>query len=1294
MKHILLILALLAAPFLKAQTVTDPFTGSPGIIGAPNWTTSVCSGYSTLSQNSGIASPTTAATQGIIQYSGSAFASNQSSQVLVPASGHTFSGTTGPSINLDTSCTGILWILNAQQIILLSNGGFGGTIGGAVCPVVNAGDSPQLYRSGNDIHCKNGATDVNAGTEFGQTGGNPGLMVDARTFLTDALSTFTATGALLPFAADPVASPVAGFYATSQTVTLTCATPSSTILYGINASPTLTYTTPLSVTSTQTINTKCTATGFSDSPIAVFGYHIGGGNLSKITLYPPADGYHITTNTGTVQLVPVCSYSNGFVDDDCATSGYTLTWGSSDDTVFTVNSSTGLATGSGPGADFVSASVYATYNGFEGDHIVFMDSSVPTQLTSRPEGAYSDIRQGATVLVGAIDSSGGNTVSGPSVSNFAAYTTSNAAVATVDNVGRVTGVSAGSATITATYYGLTVGRSITVSNPTVTSPTVYYVRINGGDRTQCTGLSNVDYPGSGTGVACAVNNPMYCFTDESSSSTYTGLVQTGDICQIQNNPNRYRMGTKASGVAWITNDGNFISPPSGTTAHHTTIRGENFGSCTSPRFGPGNRAQVWAYHVGWLFDLRGVQNFDMQCVDDDTVQDCNPGINDPDMSFQCPAGGGTQYGFMTNNFTANANITDARFNGFQTAQVGTPGLNLILTRVQSEGSYLAGWNYDNPFGFTGNRTDGITQSYTDTSFSGFTEDLPHSISAASIDGSGNLNVTFSSVLNYVPGTMLVLSGMTPSQFNGTFPVTAVTFNQQTTTITGGSCDLIASSQGSVGQCTMTTSSAPAFALGAFIKCTGTTSTNTTAGFFNSTWEVWNVSGSTFRVNASVYTRPGFPITPVTFSAGGTCSTANTLVATLTGSASTASVLGLASHVYNYHRALDQGDGAVGNGDCDGSGIETIGDTVIDHANVFDCTQDGIDQLHASAHISSVTNSTAVNTSGAGFKFGNASIITFQNNLAVTPCAWTMAFNPALPPEWNQYPALPCRAGIGIGIETRIWSKINISNNTQTTNFGAGMSVQCDDSNFCNKLSTTLFPAIWQNNLFQGFSDTNDPQCSSGCSYLKPYDLYINNNYTVQSFNLINNMGYHTNGGPAGASNNWAAANSFVTAIPDITSFGSESNTLTWNAQITSGSPAAGFGVHNLYTPTNDLAGLTRPNPPSAGAYDIGAPTLVSMVVGNVTVAISGTATSTCVATYSDSSTGVCFSPVWSSATPSVATVNSSTGLVTGVSAGTSAITAFISPITSSPGTATVTSSPAGLLTIRGNVVARGNITFQ
>lgn len=61
-----------------------------------------------------------------------------------------------------------------------------------------------------------------------------------------------------------------------------------------------------------------------------------------------------------------------------------------------------------------------------------------------------------------------------------------------------------------------------------------------------------------------------------------------------------------------------------------------------------------------------------------------------------------------------------------------------------------------------------------------------------------------------------------------------------------------------------------------------------------------------------------------------------------------------------------------------------------------------------------------------------------------------------------------------------------------------------------------------------------------------------------------------------------------------------------NYRVQSGSPAIGAGLETSYTPVLDLAGATRPNPPSIGAYESGTPVVIPPV-GNInTIAGNGT----------------------------------------------------------------------------------------
>lgn len=86
-----------------------------------------------------------------------------------------------------------------------------------------------------------------------------------------------------PVAAIPTFSPVAGTYASTQTVTLTCSTPSSSIYFTTDGStPTLPisgtttlYSTPVTVSATETIKAIGTAAGFTNSSVGSALYTIG-----------------------------------------------------------------------------------------------------------------------------------------------------------------------------------------------------------------------------------------------------------------------------------------------------------------------------------------------------------------------------------------------------------------------------------------------------------------------------------------------------------------------------------------------------------------------------------------------------------------------------------------------------------------------------------------------------------------------------------------------------------------------------------------------------------------------------------------------------------------------------------------------------------------------------------------------------------------------------------------------------------------------------------------------------------
>jgi len=138
--------------------------------------------------------------------------------------------------------------------------------------------------------------------------------------------------------------------------------------------------------------------------------------------------------------------------------GQTITWSSNNTGVATVNSS-GVVTGVAAG----SATITATSSGKSGASAITITASSPpppvvTTVTVAP--ASASIAAAATVsLQATVKDQNGAVMTGQTV----IWSTNSAAAATVNSTGVVTGVAAGSATITATNSGKTGTSSITVT---------------------------------------------------------------------------------------------------------------------------------------------------------------------------------------------------------------------------------------------------------------------------------------------------------------------------------------------------------------------------------------------------------------------------------------------------------------------------------------------------------------------------------------------------------------------------------------------------------------------------------------------------------------------------------------------------------------------------------------------------------------------------------------------------------------------------------------------------------------
>ncbi len=159
----------------------------------------------------------------------------------------------------------------------------------------------------------------------------------------------------------------------------------------------------------------------------------------------------------TVQLVATPQDSNG-----TALPGRSVTWASSNGAVATVSGG-GLVTALAAG----SATMTATSEGRSGTASISVANVPVATVTVSPASASMSVGQAAQ-LVGTAKDAAGNILSGRAIT----WASSNSSVATVSNGGLVTGVVAGSATITAASEGKTGTAAISVANVPVATVSV------------------------------------------------------------------------------------------------------------------------------------------------------------------------------------------------------------------------------------------------------------------------------------------------------------------------------------------------------------------------------------------------------------------------------------------------------------------------------------------------------------------------------------------------------------------------------------------------------------------------------------------------------------------------------------------------------------------------------------------------------------------------------------------------------------------------------------------------------
>lgn len=251
----------------------------------------------------------------------------------------------------------------------------------------------------------------------------------------------------------------------------------------------------------------------------------------------------------------------------------------------------------------------------------------------------------------------------------------------------------------------------------------WYVRPDGGDRSQCTGQSNSARPGRGTKQPCAFRHPYYLFTtDQQYGETPKWVIAGGDTVMIADG--EYRIGYKGPQArdSWQFCPGDpfgcHMPPlPSGSAAQHTRLLGENYQHCTSrPVFFGG-------YGVDRVLDLSGSAYVDVQCLEITDHGSCAHIGNVNHCRTDYPLDDYASNGVVTGHETHDVQLIDLNIHGLSSNGIRGPvSGNISATRVRVAGNSGAGWNFDDGTGTSSQGT--ITLLEVTVEWNGCSEEHP------------------------------------------------------------------------------------------------------------------------------------------------------------------------------------------------------------------------------------------------------------------------------------------------------------------------------------------------------------------------------------------------------------------------------------------------------------------------------------------------------------------------------------------------------------------------------------------
>lgn len=264
----------------------------------------------------------------------------------------------------------------------------------------------------------------------------------------------------------------------------------------------------------------------------------------------------------------------------------------------------------------------------------------------------------------------------------------------------------------------------------------WYVRLDGGDRKQCTGKVDAPYHGHGASQPCAFKHPQNLFTNGERDNR-AWIIAGGDTIIIRGGP--YRMGYTGPnpydfpGMCPGDPFGCFMPPvPSGEENHPTRILGEQFASC-------GAKTQLFGgYGLGLVLNLGGSKHVDVECIELTAHGTCSrvgansPGLKQCNTSYPVSDYSGT--GIATSQETADLTLRNLDIHGFASRGIiGAIGGNVFIDHVRIAFNAGAGWDFDDGKGTRSSPSASVHASNLLVEWNGCNEEYPiqHAHPAAS-----------------------------------------------------------------------------------------------------------------------------------------------------------------------------------------------------------------------------------------------------------------------------------------------------------------------------------------------------------------------------------------------------------------------------------------------------------------------------------------------------------------------------------------------------------------------------------